>query len=263
VSKINFDKELFSYHLDGPDCAGNRQVAVYNEIDSTSRELSRLLRDGNAPTGTVIVAESQLAGKGRLGRTWHSPKEGNLYISVVVEVHGPVSEVVPLVPLAAGIALAQTITKTGCDRARLKWPNDLVVGKRKLAGILCEMPDHVPRPATAIVGLGLNIASTDFPFELASTATSLFLELDRQPSCEPLAAQWIANLEAMVKNISKGARDEIIEIWRTMAEPFGRRVRVGNVEGSTVNLTTDGKLIVRRDDGENIEVAGGVMEYIA
>jgi len=236
---------------------------IHDEIDSTSSELSRLLDDG-APAGTVVVAGRQTRGRGRRGRSWHSPEGGNLYLSVAVDLGESGVSGLAALPLAAGVAAWEAVAPLLGDRPALKWPNDLLAGGRKLAGILCELPEPSRRPSLAIVGLGVNVVLQEFPGELADTATSLALESaalegDIAPS---LTARFVEGLEALVARIRDGAGAEIVEEWKERAEPFGRRVRVDDIVGTTVDLAADGRLIIERDDGERILVTAGVVESI-
>jgi BirA family biotin operon repressor/biotin-[acetyl-CoA-carboxylase] ligase len=209
------------------------------------------------------VADIQETGRGRKGRVWHSLSKGNLFLSLAVEVREPIGEILPLIPLSAGIAACDAIRKTGCQDAVLKWPNDVLVSGRKLAGILCEVTDKTHNgPILSIVGLGVNISASSFPEEIAQTATCLSMLLDNPPTRECIAADWIFGLEKRLQTLSLNRKSQIIAEWKSRAEPFGRRVRVGDLEGTTRDLTSDGYLIVMRDNGEEQIVVGGIVEQI-
>ncbi len=237
----------------------DRTVVYLPTIDSTSSELARLLKAGAKP-GTVVIADTQSAGRGRLGRSWHSGDLGNLYISLAVKVNEPVEKMLPILPLVAGVATARTIRELCGVDAKLKWPNDLLVNDRKLAGILCEMPNYQKRPAVAMVGLGINLSTETFPDELVSIATSLKILGVQRPRQE-IAAAWIKGLENTMKVLTPDNIKGVIEKWRSFAQPFGRKVRVGNVEGETVGIADDGCLIVKNSSGEEVSLIGGIVEY--
>lgn len=238
-----------------------RVVEVLGTVDSTSSELFRRLEAG-APAGTVVAALAQTSGRGRLGRTWLSGGPGNVCLSVAVEVPGEPGESLPMVPLAAGAAAAAAVREACGARPVLKWPNDLMLNGRKLGGILCEARDLEQRPLVAVAGLGLNIGPMGFPAQLEDVATDLasFVDPGGLPSAADLSARWICGLEARVRLLAGGGRGEALEEWRSLAEPFGRRVRVGEIEGATEGLDGDGRLLVRTDSGRLEAVPGGVVE---
>ena len=144
-------------------------------IDSTNRLAAELARDG-AAEGTVVLAEQQTVGRGRLGRTWVSPARLNLYASLVLRPAMPPLEV-PRLTLVAGLAVAEAIARTAPLRAEIKWPNDVLLGGRKVAGVLTELEAETDRVRFVIVGIGVNLnaARSDFPPELQSKATSVAL----------------------------------------------------------------------------------------
>ncbi|MCP4606760.1 MAG: biotin--[acetyl-CoA-carboxylase] ligase [Proteobacteria bacterium] len=257
--------ELFLAELTTLGFASDREVWFHGRIDSTSDDLIRRLRSG-APAGTVVAAACQEAGRGRKGRIWHSPEGANLYVSLAIEVSEPTDGFLPLLPLAAGVATSDVIRKNAPVEPRLKWPNDIIVSGKKLAGILCELPEPASRPVIAVVGLGVNITVSSFPLELSDIATSLSSLIDGEPQNLPhpalLAAQWVGELEKWMQRIQSGRKNELPDAWRARAEPFGRRVRVGKIEGTTVDLSEDGRLLVLQDSGEQVVVAGGIIEYI-
>lgn len=231
-----------------------RDVAVHDELDSTSSELLRRLAAGDAAPGSLVVARAQTAGRGRLGRAWVSPP-GNLYASLAVAVLGPAAERIPLVPLAAGVAAVDALAASGVPGILLKWPNDLLRGGRKVGGILCEAP-AVRGPSNAVVvGLGVNTGVAEFDGELAGTAACLGGADPR-----PALASWVAGLEAWAERISSGEIGPLVAAWVARAEPFGRRVRTGDREGTTAGLDAAGRLLLETPSGEIVAVAGGIVE---
>jgi BirA family biotin operon repressor/biotin-[acetyl-CoA-carboxylase] ligase len=239
----------------------DRQIIFHSVIDSTSTELKRRLAAGLGP-GSVVAADKQEKGRGRRGNVWHSPEDGNLYLSLALAVPDPFQETLPLLPLAAGIAIWDAVGRMGDVEPKLKWPNDLLVADRKLAGILCESTDTSKRPVVTIVGLGVNIGTKAFPSELKSIATSLKQQSGNLVDVAVLAARWVAGVERWTGSIARGKRSALIDAWRERAEPFGRRVRVGDIEGKTVDLSEDGRLILQKDGGEQTIVSGGIVESI-
>ncbi|MBW2277223.1 MAG: biotin--[acetyl-CoA-carboxylase] ligase [Deltaproteobacteria bacterium] len=252
-----FSRELFQARLGDAGGAADRDVRVHDGIDSTSSELARLLKKGTA-AGAVVVAERQHAGRGRRGRSWFSPAAGNLYISLAVDC-GRRPEAVTKLPLAAGVA-AVDATIDRCEPAPvLKWPNDLLLNDRKVGGILCEVTDPRGRPGLVIVGLGLNLGEFDPPPELDGVAAGLAI-LDR----EAVAGAWITGVESWAERLrDPGQTAGLVQAWRERAEPFGRRVSVGEVTGVTLDLDSEGRLMIERDDGLVVAVVGGIVENVA
>jgi len=242
--------------VDGPRA---RDVAVHAEIDSTSDELKRRLRRGEAAPGSLVIAFAQTRGRGRLGRSWFSPAAGHLYASLAVAVEGPPAERVPLVPLAAGIAAVDALAAYGCAGILLKWPNDLMRGGRKVGGILCEALALGAGSASAVVGLGVNTGRSEFDGALAATAACLG-DGSGGPRPELVAAAWVHAIERRIAGLSSGDLSAIVAAWLERAEPFGGRVRAGGVEGITEGLDAGGRLLVRTDDGAIAAIPGGVVE---
>jgi BirA family transcriptional regulator, biotin operon repressor / biotin---[acetyl-CoA-carboxylase] ligase len=254
VSGTRLDAALLRDALRQRSGRAARDVAVHAELDSTSSELVRRIAAGAAGPGSLVIAEAQTAGRGRLGRAWASPP-GNLYASLAVAVGGPPEERVPLVPLAAGVAAVDALAACGVSGVRLKWPNDLIRGGRKVGGVLCEAPALRGDRVTVVVGLGVNTGRAAFEGELAGTAGCLG---GADPG--PLIAVWVAGLEVWAERISSGEVEPLVAAWLDRAEPFGRRVRVDDREGTTVGLDAMGRLLVEVPSGEIVAVFGGIVE---
>jgi BirA family biotin operon repressor/biotin-[acetyl-CoA-carboxylase] ligase len=261
VKLVNFFfVETFRERLVSLGDGTSREVLLLDEVDSTSTELKRRIKQGAMP-GTIAVAHRQTQGRGRLGRVWHSSPLGNLYLSILMETGAPTNETVPLLPLAAGIAAHEAATEVGAY-CHLKWPNDVLVSGKKLAGILCEAVMMSKDRAQVIVGLGVNIPDAPFPPEIAHTAVSLNTVLKKEIDISFLAAGFVSSLESWNLRITKGDRAALIQEWRKRAEPFGRGVKVGDVTGKTVDLASDGRLIVLDDHGQEHLIAGGIVESV-
>jgi BirA family transcriptional regulator, biotin operon repressor / biotin---[acetyl-CoA-carboxylase] ligase len=208
----------------------------YTSVDSTMRIAAEL------PIGDVVVAAEQTAGQGRHGHTWHSPAGTGLYCSIVLEP-------TPLLTLALGLATAEALA-VPCD---LRWPNDVMLGDKKVAGILVHLVD-----GKAIAGIGVNLTQTEFPPDLE--ATSLKLHTGRDVSADEL----LERLLAAIPNYSPLPPNDILRLFtRASSYAAGRRVVVqipdSIIRGTTAGLNPDGYLIVRKDDGtDTLILAGGV-----
>ena len=219
-----------------------RRILHRAAIDSTMRAAAGL------ETGAVVIADEQTAGQGRHGHSWHSPAGGGIYCSIVLEPS-------PVLTLALGLATADAITGATGVACDLRWPNDVLAGGRKLAGILVQLADD-----KAIAGIGINVNQTEFPEGLAALATSVRLQTGQEASPTDIL---IALLRA-VDNFVEERADSILRLF-TQASSYaaGRRVVVhqpgGVIEGVTAGLDASGFLIVHRDDGtDTLILAGGV-----
>jgi BirA family biotin operon repressor/biotin-[acetyl-CoA-carboxylase] ligase len=234
-------------------------------IDSTNAFASRLLNHGRkVPDGTVIIAESQTAGKGRRGRSWHSEQEHGLYFSVVLRP--PISPgFAPLFTLGTAVALHNAIeSKTGLQ-VDIKWPNDLLVNGLKICGILAEMQSEFDRVNSLIIGVGVNVNHTGFPADIAETATSLRIASGHYQSRIELFVEFLEELENLLMRFEKygpAAAAAIIETWtRNSSFANGRRLEINDgfrvIEGTTRGLNPFGALRLETWDGKIEEVYSG------
>jgi BirA family biotin operon repressor/biotin-[acetyl-CoA-carboxylase] ligase len=219
-----------------------RVIDYHLTIDSTMR-----LAAGRV-VGTVIIAEEQTAGQGRHGNSWHSERGSGIYFSIVLRP-------TPLLTLALGLATAEAITTATGIACDLRWPNDVMVGDKKAAGILVQMAE-----GSAIAGIGINVNHTVFPAELSGLATSLRMHTGREFSRFDILMALIPAIESFAEM----DRETILRLFQQASSyAGGRRVTVeqpeGLVVGVTAGLTGDGYLVVRKDDGtDSLIVAGGV-----
>ena len=221
-----------------------RQVEWFATLDSTMTEAARLARAGCA-SGTVVVVDQQTAGMGRQGHSWHSEAGAGLYVSMVLRV--PPN---PLLMLAIGLA-AQKAIGMGSD---LRWPNDVLLGGRKCAGVLANS-----EAGAVIAGIGINVAHAGFPAELAKMATSLRLH-GSSVTREQLLVDLVQQVEAFAALDAESIRTRFLE---SSSYAQGLRVRVEGegrtIEGLTQGLNPAGFLIVREDNGKDTTIlAGGV-----
>ena len=174
-----------------------RQWRFLAETDSTNAEISRRLADHPPEQGLIVLADSQTDGKGRLGRTWHSAPGTGIYISTLIRPNLP-PEQLPILTLMAGLATVKAVNEFTSNRAQLKWPNDLLLNGKKIAGILCEYyPKNIP---AVIIGIGINVNQTQFPTEIKEIATSLKLETGEEINRTALIKQLIPNWTFNIAN---------------------------------------------------------------
>ena len=226
--------------------------------------------------GLVVLADAQTAGRGRHGHVWVSPAGSGLYVSVVLtpaEARVDPMRATMLITLAAGVAIAEGIEATTGLRADLKWPNDLLINRRKLSGILSEgVSGPSRRPAgplgleTVVVGFGINVAPGSFPRELSERVTSIESELGRAVDRATVFAGTLSALEARYGDLLEGRFDAILDAWRGRAPAsIGAQVSWvtpdGDKSGVTAGIDDHGALLVRTGDGTARIVAGEVTWF--
>jgi BirA family biotin operon repressor/biotin-[acetyl-CoA-carboxylase] ligase len=220
-------------------------------------EATRLAGAGCAH-GAVVVADEQTAGQGRHGRHWHSEPNSGLYISIVLRP-ALAADSLPVLTLALGLAAADAIAEATGLTCDLRWPNDVMLEGRKVAGILVQLLD-----AAAIAGIGVNVNHSAFPPEIAAEATSLRIVSNRQYSREQLLVSLLGAVDRYCGVLAAEGKDRILAMFsRRSSYARNKRVKVEQgasiLEGTTVGLDPSGFLILRKDDGtQHLVLAGGV-----
>jgi BirA family biotin operon repressor/biotin-[acetyl-CoA-carboxylase] ligase len=240
----------------------------FSTTGSTNDVASALANSGDHE-GAVVIAEMQTAGRGRRGRVWFSPPGAGLYVSVLLAPSRAVrtpERATALLTLAAGVALAEAVERVTGLAPAIKWPNDLFVGKRKLAGILAEgVASQTPVPSlqSVVLGYGLNVSAAAYPVELSDRVTSLDSELGRRVDRADLCAQSLAILAARYDDLLNSRFDAILDAWRARS-PGSHGVRVsweasnGTQSGVTAGIDDMGALLVRVGDRTERLVAGEI-----
>ena len=218
---------------------GRWQIHHFAALDSTNRYLLDAAR-GSVPDGLVAVADVQTAGRGRLDRRWEAPPGSSLLVSVLLDSAADPGRAV----MAAGVALARAVEQVAGVDAGLKWPNDLVVGDRKLAGILAEREGDA-----LVVGVGCNVNWASFPPELADTATACNLEAGQAVDRDALLDAYLQAFAAALDDV-----DAVPDAYRERLTTLGRRVRVerpggDHLVGTATAVAGDGTLHVCDDEG--------------
>jgi BirA family biotin operon repressor/biotin-[acetyl-CoA-carboxylase] ligase len=239
-----------------------RRIEYHEEVESTNTEALHLARQ-DTPEGTVVIAEAQSAGRGRMDRSWESPPSMNLYLSVVLRPDMP-AESASLIPLAVGVAVADVISQYCPGQVKLKWPNDVLVGGKKICGILAEMKTRTDRVAFVIAGIGVNInmKKLHFPRELRETATSLQIETALEVDRLDFAVRLIESLERWYRIYLNGGQDHVRQRWLQYADIIGRRIEVvyqsDTQRGTVVGLDENGALLLESETGLKQVLAGDV-----
>jgi BirA family biotin operon repressor/biotin-[acetyl-CoA-carboxylase] ligase len=230
-------------------------IHYFTEVTSTNDVAARLAAHG-AAEGTTVLASAQTAGRGRLGRSWHSPAGAGLSVSVVVR--NP--RLAPMLTLAGGIAVTEGIRLAAALPVEIKWPNDVIIrddGSRarrlKLAGILAEASSGANGIEHVVLGMGINVRSAPLPNELGLAATCVERELGRPADPAAILAETLASLNALVQRLDSGDRKTVLNRWRALApSALGSAVEWerGNipVRGTTQGIDDEGALLVRSGD---------------
>jgi BirA family biotin operon repressor/biotin-[acetyl-CoA-carboxylase] ligase len=245
-----------------------RRVVFFNIVGSTNDVAMTIAPD--VEEGTVVVANEQTAGRGRYGRTWFSPSATGLYVSIVLKPPAASAEhdrVTSLLTLASGVALADAVDTVAAIRAEIKWPNDLIVRGRKVAGILAERVSHSKRggrtPPPVILGYGINVGANAYPAELSDRATDLQSEAGRIVDRAALCAETLVAVSRRYQDLLGGRFDAILDAWRARA-PTSEGAHVtwntpqGIKAGVAAGIDDDGALLVRVDHGVERIVGGEV-----
>jgi BirA family biotin operon repressor/biotin-[acetyl-CoA-carboxylase] ligase len=231
--------------------------------DSTNTDALTAARAG-APHGSVFFADEQLAGRGRGDHAWHSAAGQGLYVSVLLRPEFPAAAL-PLLPLASGLAAADAISAVSGLSTDLRWPNDLLIGHRKVGGILVEAKSDGVKVAYAVVGIGINVHHRVFALDLATLATSLDLESERRICRQSLLAALLKSLQRENLGLLEPAAAETIprRLGEVSTWISGREVEVHGPQacsGVTDGLDQNGFLRVRTSTGLVIVQTGGIRE---
>jgi BirA family biotin operon repressor/biotin-[acetyl-CoA-carboxylase] ligase len=242
-----------------------KTIHHFQTIDSTNYKAYQLALIG-AEEGEVVIAESQKKGRGRLGRHWFSPSFLNLYLSVILRPKIPPQQA-SIITLMAAVATAEAIEKFSGLKPSIKWPNDILLRSRKVAGLLNEIQSEMDQIHFVILGIGVNLNMDErmFPKEIRSTATSLKKEMGQTISRKAFLQSLLGELEEWYGIFLKEGGAAVLKAWRDRAQIEGKRVKVTSfgetVVGVAVDVDSDGALILRTQDGDEKRIVAGDMEY--
>jgi len=238
-----------------------RTVISHPSLASTNAEAKRIAPP--AENGTVVVAEVQTAGRGRMDRSWHSPK-GGVWMSVILKPKIPPA-LASRVNMAAAVAVARALEGLYDLDVRIKWPNDLLVGERKICGILTEIEAEMDSLNYAVVGIGINanIEAARLPEDWR--ATSISRELGRDVLRAELVQRVLLEVERASEEMTVSF-DRVCREWMARSATLGQRVRIitriGEFEGRAEALEADGALLVRKDDGTGERIIAGDCTHL-
>lgn len=234
-----------------------RKVHAYDATDSTMDVAHRLAAAGE-PDGSVVVAEAQHQGRGRVGRRWLSPKGKGIYASVILRPSLPISQV-PHVTLLAAVAVARAVQAGVGLTPQIQWPNDILIGGKKAAGILTELNAELNRVRYVILGIGLNVNTPRG--QLPAQSTSLAEELGEPVDRVEFARTLLVQLDQTYRQFLEAGFPVLLEEWRRHAVFLGRRIRVAlpgrTIDGQALDIDPGGALLVRTDAGMIESISAG------
>lgn len=256
---MDWNEDLLRINLAGK-LIGHR-LYYFPEIDSTNDEAFRLAEAG-APEGTVVLADSQTRGRGRMQRVWHSPAGSNIYTSLILRPHlRPAAA--PQISLVAGVAAAELLEQYCPGKIALKWPNDLLVNGKKICGILAQMKTVPEGVEFVVVGIGINvnIRKNQFPVEVREIATSLSMETGQEVSRQDLLIKLYENFAQWYRKLLQSGFASIKGKWLNLAPMIGQNVQITHfndtVTGKAVGIDDTGSLILFTARGEKIVINAG------
>jgi len=237
-----------------------RTIHCFRQVTSTN-DIAKELAAKGAREGTVIVAETQTCGRGRLGREWTSP-EGGIWLSIILRPEVSPKDASKLT-LTTSVAVARTINRLYDLKAQIKWPNDIQISGKKVCGILTEATTRGKTTDFVVVGIGVNanIDLTSLPEPLRVSTTSLKKEWEREVDREKFLSALLMEIERYYNTFARGRFDSILKEWRSLCSHVGSRVKITSFdetfEGLAVDVDENGALLVKLKDGTKRRVVSG------
>ncbi|MBM3251541.1 MAG: biotin--[acetyl-CoA-carboxylase] ligase, partial [Candidatus Omnitrophica bacterium] len=220
------------------------------EVASSTMDIAFKLALDSSCQGTVVCAESQHQGRGRLGRTWLSPKSKGIYLSIILRPPVTPNETSKLTLLAA-VAVSEAIREVSGIDCQIKWPNDILVNEKKVGGILTELNAEMDKVKFVVLGIGLNVNTRKI--SLPAKSTSLKEEKKELISRVELTKEILRKIDMLYSLFLKEGFVPIIEKWRQLSSTLGQRVKVSSqnkvIEGEALDIDQDGGLLIRKDSG--------------
>ena len=245
---------------------GKGNIVYFKETDSTNIRAKDLAAKG-APEGTVVVAEKQTKGRGRRGRSWFSPSGDGIYASLILRPTMSPAET-PRITLMTAVAMAEALLSLTQLKIRIKWPNDILVNGKKIAGILTEISTEMDGVDYIIVGLGLNVNTPpeSFPEEVREIATSIFIETGSEFPRAPLIREYLRRYEKYYEMFKKRGFESIMQRWKELADIAGQQIMVDVLGekyiGEVLDVDNDGVLILRDNKGNTHRIFSGDVQIM-
>lgn len=235
---------------------------IYREECASTQDMAAELARAGEPEGLVVVAETQTQGRGRKGRSWISTPGAGVYLSVILKPALKPSRIVQI-PLVAGVAAARAIRAESGLMPDIKWPNDILIGGKKAAGILTEMSCELDRINHVILGIGINVNTreSDFSEPLRAIATSLYAECGRKISRVALVQRFLSEFEAVYGRYLAGGFESIRQEWKSLSSTIGSQVEITDggerLTGKVLDIDPDGFLLLKTNSGRTERIVAG------
>jgi len=243
---------------------GKKQIVYFNETDSTNTRAKDLAIKG-APEGTLVVSEKQTKGRGRKGRNWFSPSRGGIYTSLILRPRIPPNEA-PKMTLLTAVAVAETLHSLTQLKANIKWPNDILINGKKIAGILTEISTEMDAIDYIVVGLGMNVNTYNFPDDIHEKATSIFIETGKHFPRVKLIREYIQWHEKYYEIFKKSGFEPILKRWKELSNIIGRKIMVEMIDkkyiGEVQDIDSDGILILKDNSGKYHRISSGDVTFM-
>ncbi|WP_010273788.1 biotin--[acetyl-CoA-carboxylase] ligase [Paenibacillus senegalensis] len=241
-----------------------KSIHVFESVDSTQNKALQLVQQG-CEEGTIVLAEEQTSGRGRMGKSWFSPKGKGIWMSIVLKPQIPLKQTAQLTLLTA-VALCRTLNEMLDLEVGIKWPNDLLIEGKKISGILLESSGEDDRLNYVIAGIGIsaNLSKEDFPEELSNIATSLRLESGQMIDRTLLIRRFLEQLEKLYFLYLQQGFSPIRTLWEALTVTLHRRIKIhtrdGWMEGTALSIDDAGALTVQTDNGEQVKLYSGDIQ---
>lgn len=243
-----------------------KTIHWYDAVESTNLIAIEMAKQG-APEGTAVLANEQLSGRGRGVRSWHSPAGVGVYCSIVLRPKMAPSKG-QLITLMTSVSIVKAIAQRTGLSPRVKWPNDILINNRKVAGILLESRVSGAQIGYVVLGFGINVNndSADLPEDIRVKASSLLLELKKPVDRSTLVVEIFSELERIYDIFQRHDFSLILEQWRHYSATLGQRVRIWQkdktTEGIALDLTEDGGLLLKLEEGKQVVVHAGDVQHL-
>ncbi len=229
------------------------EIEYFRLTSSTMDEAQYIIEKG-CDNGLLVVSEEQTDGRGRQKRKWLSPRGVNVYASLVYKPSNmSATKSIPLM-FATSIAIVEALSDFGIDNAKIKWPNDVIINNKKIAGVLIEAKSESGILSSVVIGFGINVNIESIPEEIKDSATSIYLELKQKIDRAQLLVNILYYLENLIQLIESNKKEKIIELWKKYDTTIGKKVLVissnGNMEGVAKDIDEDGFLLIETPSGD-------------
>lgn len=235
-----------------------KRIYYYSSTSSTNAIAKTKAK--SVPHGTLIIAEKQEQGRGRLGRSWVSPEGVGIWLTLIIKPSIAPYDA-PKLTLLTAVAVAKAIKKVTGLEPQIKWPNDILIKGKKVCGILTELSAEIDIVDYVIIGIGINVNNSDFPVDIVPTATSLYLEKGERVNRLKLLIEVLSIFEENYFLAKKSGFEPILTLWKRYCCNIGKPVKIirkdKSFNGIAVDIDKDGALFVQKDDGSIIKVFSG------